>query len=235
MNRAGLLGSLMLLLGLLGAFGLARPAYAATITVTTTVDEFGTGPDCALREAIQAANTDVAFGGCLAGSGDDTIALQALTYTLSRPGANDDLNQSGDLDIRSNIIITGAGSASTIIDGNGSDRVLDVLGTHVVGVSGVTIRNGHTSLGGGIYNRGTMTVTNSSISNNIADQNGGGIYNQAATLTIISSTVGNNRARFGSGIYSDHGTLSIVNNSTFTNNNADEIGGGVYNVNGEVA
>ena len=69
-----------LLLGLLAALllvvaGEAQPAYALTITVTTTADEFGTGSDCSLREAIVAANIDVAFGGCTAGSGGDTIAF----------------------------------------------------------------------------------------------------------------------------------------------------------------
>ena len=76
-------------------------------------DEFGIGASCSLREAIQAANTDAAFGGCSAGGGDDTITLPAGTYTLTLLGANDDLNQSGDLDIRTNITINGAGAAST--------------------------------------------------------------------------------------------------------------------------
>lgn len=38
-------------------------AAAATIQVTTSSDN-GTGADCSLREAVIAANTNVAFGGC---------------------------------------------------------------------------------------------------------------------------------------------------------------------------
>ena len=40
-------------------------AAAATITVNTFGDEVGANPaTCAVREAITAANTDAAFGGC---------------------------------------------------------------------------------------------------------------------------------------------------------------------------
>src|SRR4051794_31698032 len=61
-----------------------RPAYANAIVVNTTADEFGTGAACSLREAIQSANTDTAFGGCTAGSGADIISLQAgQTYALT--------------------------------------------------------------------------------------------------------------------------------------------------------
>ena len=67
----------------LGTLALSTaPAQAAAIPVNTTTDEFntsGTGTGCSLREAIQAANTDSAFGGCTAGSGADTINLQGNT------------------------------------------------------------------------------------------------------------------------------------------------------------
>ena len=43
--------------------GLA-PATRFRITVTTTTDEFGSGADCSLREAIRAANAGADFDGC---------------------------------------------------------------------------------------------------------------------------------------------------------------------------
>ena len=106
--------------------GIARPAYAASITVTTTADEFNTGAACSLREAIQAANTDAAFGGCAAGAGPDTINLPAGTYTLTLTGI-EDVNHAGDLDVSSSMTIAGAGQGSTIIDGNNADRVFAVF------------------------------------------------------------------------------------------------------------
>src|SRR4051794_8452232 len=92
--------ALALLVGL-GSL-LAPQVYAAGIGVNTTVDEFGTGANCSLREAIQAANTDAAFGGCSAGSGTDTINVPAGTYTLTIPNGgstNEDANATGDLDV----------------------------------------------------------------------------------------------------------------------------------------
>src|SRR5437660_8133824 len=58
----------------------------AGITVNTTVDEDNTGTNCSLREAIVAANTDAAFGGCTAGSGDDIITF-TVTGTITLSGA----------------------------------------------------------------------------------------------------------------------------------------------------
>jgi CSLREA domain-containing protein len=46
----------------------AGSAYAASITVTTTVDELNTDGDCSLREAVRAANRNVRVDACPAGS-----------------------------------------------------------------------------------------------------------------------------------------------------------------------
>ncbi len=60
--------------------------WAATITVTSASGETG-GPDCTVRDAITAANTDTATGGCPAGSGADVIELPAgVTITLTEMG-----------------------------------------------------------------------------------------------------------------------------------------------------
>ena len=64
------------------------PARAATITVTGTGTAVANDGVCTLIEAITAANDDAASGAaageCPAGSGADTIVLQAgATYTLT--------------------------------------------------------------------------------------------------------------------------------------------------------
>jgi CSLREA domain-containing protein len=43
--------------------------------------------------------------------------------------------------------------------------------------------------GGGIHNNGTLTVTNSTISGNSANNNGGGIYNDAGSALNIANTI----------------------------------------------
>ena len=66
--------------------------------------------------------------------------------------------------------------------------------------------------GGGIYNAGTMTVTNSIIEGNSAIAHGGGIYN-AGTMTVTNSIIDhNNSAWNGGGIF--NGVTMTVTNST---------------------
>ena len=50
------------------------------------------------------------------------------TYTLSIAGTGEDANATGDLDITSNLTITGNGASETIIDANNIDRVFQVSG-----------------------------------------------------------------------------------------------------------
>lgn len=66
------------------ALGGMTQAVANTITVTTVADEDGTNSvACSLREAIKAAESNAAYGGCSAGGGrSDTIQLEAGTYSL---------------------------------------------------------------------------------------------------------------------------------------------------------
>ncbi|HEX8206210.1 MAG TPA: CSLREA domain-containing protein, partial [Solirubrobacteraceae bacterium] len=140
--RAVLLATLALLV-------LAAPAPAATITVTTTGDTEANDGACSLREAIVAANNDVAAGGCPEGDGADTIVLPAGTYPIEQAGAGEDGNSIGDFDIGESATIDGAGADTTVIDGNGLDRVLHV-GAGTVRIEGVTITGGRTPDGAGV-------------------------------------------------------------------------------------
>ncbi|MCX7424360.1 MAG: right-handed parallel beta-helix repeat-containing protein [Planctomycetia bacterium] len=85
--------------------------------------------------------------------------------------------------------------------------------------------------GGGIFNSGTLTVSNSAFSGNSASYNGGGIYssndNVTATLTVTNCKLSSNSADYyGGGVYSDSGTLMVMN-TTFSGNSANYGGGGI--------
>ena len=148
---------------------------STTILVTTLTDELNSDGDCALREAIRAANLDQAVDACAAGSGADTIVLQGgVTYTLTRAGV-DDTAILGDLDITDDLTLIGS---NAIINANGAvtnDRVIQVLSGNVVTISSVTLRNGRTSsFGAGVRNAGTLTLRSVTISDNQSTGNAGG-------------------------------------------------------------
>jgi CSLREA domain-containing protein len=196
----------------------ASAAEAATITVNATEDAVANDGHCSLREAITAANNDqasgVKAGECAKGEGPDTIVLPAGIYKLTRFGAHEDANSTGDLDLTSAITIQGAGSASTKINGavneagSASDRVMDIHGVRVT-IEGVMIYQGRAPSttgsggqdGGGILiDAGSnVTVSESRVIGNLAGNgpvderggNGGGIAN-AGTLTISAGEVSEN-------------------------------------------
>ena len=140
--------------------------------------------------------------------------------------------------IDNNVILDGEGNLT--VDGDEDHRVFSVSEGVTAALRGFSVTNGFNmgvgefSLegdGGGIYNDGTLTLTNSTVSGNWADY-GGGIYNDGA-LMLTSSTVSDNPARDGGGIYND-GTLTLTN-STVSGNLAacapgcPGDGGGIYN------
>jgi len=221
-------------------------ANAATIHVTANAaDSLETDSSCSLREAITNINAGAdTYSDCTATGTyavNDTINLPTGTYTTAITGAGEDSNATGDLDIRKSVTLSGAGMASTIINGGALDRVLQVdpsmSGGVVVTISGVTIQNGITLVddGGGIENNGTLTVTASTITGNVA-RSGGGIANPAGTLTVTNSTISSNTANVsGGGIFNRAGvpftaTLTVTN-STISDNTALGSGGGIVNDN----
>jgi S-layer homology domain len=92
------------------------------------------------------------------------------------------------------------------------------------------------TLGGGIFNNGgTVIVTNSTISGNNSfqvtnDEDGGGGIRNSGTLTVTASTISGNSAKAGGGI-DNSGTLTVTS-STISGNTAAKYGGGIYNFGG---
>ncbi|MDQ2996713.1 MAG: CSLREA domain-containing protein, partial [Chloroflexota bacterium] len=183
---------------LLAGIGSIQQVYAATINVTTFADNLDLNGDCSLREAIQAANTDTAVDACPAGTSAtmDTIQLSAGTYTLGLAGANEDLNQTGDLDITGDLSIRGVDASTTNISNTVAlDRVIQILPNATVTLIGESISNGHSSQNGGaVFNSGTLTLHGVVIQNSSADGNGGGLFNATGTVTINDGTINNNQS-----------------------------------------
>lgn len=244
------------LLGIVGAviFFTACVASGAVFTVNSVEDAVDSLPgdgtcrtisnSCSLRAAIQEAN---------ASASDDEIVVPRGVYVLTLQGRAEDAAATGDLDVTSNLTITGAGPGITIIDGARIDRVfhIDPAGTLVnVTMRGVTIQNGQTigiafvtTDGGGILlgpggtqderPRGSLRIVSSVVQNNETSfqfgiNNGGGIAVHRGNLSLSRVLVKNNATgRQGGGVFNLFGTIDIAD-STIEANIADE-GGGLIN------
>ncbi len=96
-------------------------------------------------------------------------------------------------------------------------------------LSGNKATTGH---GGGIWNGSVLTVSNTTFADNSASGAGGGIYNGASIVTMSDCTFTENSATGGGGIY--NGGTMTASNCTLENNSAIEgtyggNGGGIYN------
>jgi len=160
--------------------------YLKSITETIAVTTLGNSGTGSLRAAIDRANANTLI------KKRTIIRVPAGTIVLSGKSAENS-NAGGDLDIRANVTIEGAGMNSTIIDGNQNDRVFHIL-QGCVRISGMTITNGKAGTGGGIrIDGGISLIADCKISNNkvvgSVDTGGGGIYVQKAKVSVTRSTI----------------------------------------------
>ncbi|MET0645318.1 MAG: tandem-95 repeat protein [Pyrinomonadaceae bacterium] len=234
--------------------GLHQPhAHAATtFTVNTTGDSADTnladnvcndgGGNCSLRAAIQQAN---------ATAGTDTININV----------NGTINLTGVLpDITTNMSISGPGSGLLTVrrDTGGNYRIF-LVNSLGVSISGLTVTNGRPpdgapttngnpfgqdgESGGGIYNAGTLTLSDVVVTGNSTGNGGvnsanfggwggygGGIFN-GGVLTLTNVTVSNNTTGNGAtgnfggtggpggGIYSGVGSGALTLTNVSVSNN----------------
>ncbi len=203
-----------------------RVAAAGYIVNVTTDTGAGSGTTGDLRYAINQVNAGAGTG--------DTITITATGAITMRSGALPALAKP--------VAITGPGAAmltvqAAMMPNTATYGVFKVNIGVTANIGNLTIANGNASSGGGIKNDGTLTVTNSTLSDNVGGigggDGGGGIENTGA-LTVTNSTFSGNSASgdyaVGGGIGSA-GTLTVTN-STFSGNSASFDGGGIYNNSG---
>lgn len=214
----------------------------AAITVNTTADP-GAAGQCSLRKAIQAASTQAGGGDCAAADplpATTTINLPAGHYTLL---AQSQLEIAG----TAKVIIQGGSvgdPTATVIDGGHYDRVLMVDSGAVATLDSVTVTGGLTANGtpgsccttkdfipnsgfggtngvdgGGIYNAGALTLTDSIVTGNASGAGGAGGAAGAHGTGGDGGSGGN-----GGGIDNFFGATLILTN-TIVSNNATGAGG----------
>lgn len=178
---------------------------------------------CTLRAAIEESNAKPDW---------DTIDLVNSAYTVTNG-----------LEVTSSIDIVGWGAGTTFIErpcldrnnqgechGSGEFSIFKVTPEGYLRLWSLQVRNGLSGLGGGIYNRGSVEVRDSTIARNHAHALGGGIYNEG-WLYLQDSTVKRNfthrnGSSRGGGIYSEKGIVDIAYSTINGNNTVG--GGGLY-------
>lgn len=208
-----------------GALG-ASAAVAATIVVDTLDDAVVDDSNCSLREAVLAANSDSAIDLCPAGEAPpaiDRIEIPAGVYPLSLA--------LGHLELEDTLEIVGAGMGATVIDGQNDDRIFYVPAGAEVAIRDLEIRNGYDAGGGGILNRGVLTLTRCRLyENDTTGSPGGGIASDMqAQATIDRCEIVSNHAsdHSGGGIYHFGFYVLDLKNSLVSGNTANASGGGI--------
>ena len=175
-----------------------------------------------LREAIGYAlnGETITFDADLAGG---TITLSETELTISRSIVIDASNLTGGLTVS-------GGNASRVfyIDSN--------ISAAAVSLVGLTITEGFSDNGGGIYNSGTLELVDCVVTGNSASGDGGGIYNDSGELTLTGCTISSNSAAaYGGGLGVSNGTATMIN-SRFIANEAGGCGGALFiSVNGSAS
>ena len=100
-------------------------------------------------------------------------------------------------------------------------------------VSNNTVTGANSDGGGVLVKNGSLTVTDSTISDNTAPDQGGGIVAAWSGLEITDSTISGNKAAVGAGILTEDNKAAgehthTITNSKIQNNEASNIGGGMY-------
>jgi hypothetical protein len=224
----------------------------STLTVNSLLDTVSpsTGSSqVTLRDAVLASENHTTDNLGDTGTGDDTIVFSpglaaqnagagqgVIALSLGGDGNNggSDANGPSALLITDILTIVGPTGASGIAIARASSvSVLRLFETTTGGR--LTLQNltltggtahfvgpGNAGLGGGVFNAGTTTLTNCSLSGNSSDEAGGGI-STTGTLTISGSILSANSAINGGGcIFAAQGKVTI-SNSTLSGNST---GGG---------
>jgi hypothetical protein len=197
----------VIVMAIIGWSGFA-PANAAIVMVTNAND----GGGGSLRDAITAAapGDTINFGGSVTG-----------TITLT----------TGELLINKNLTISGPGASSLTISGNGASRVFEIAGGITATISGLSVKNGSADNGGGILvnNLAVLNLSDCVVSNNQAVTGiaqGGGILT-VGTLNLSNSTIsGNVATEGGAGLRIFSGATVAVSGCAITGNQAPGYGAG---------
>ena len=201
-------------------------ARSATFSIPDGVEIYGgfAGTEASGTEAEQTA----------ALANRDFDANQTI---LSGDLAQDDRDQDGNIILDGQGDVQNNGENSyRVVTVNGSTETVRIDGVSIQDGSTEGLDNDSNDDGAGIYNQSgsTLILANVIVQDNIAADDGGGIRNNG-TLTIYNSTITNNRAigtselSGGGGLINTTSATVTIVSSTFSHNSSDRNGGAIRN------
>jgi len=190
-----------------------------------------------VRSTISANTAPI--GGGIASDPGDVLIITDSVITGNRATGTGQSDGGGGIfanatsTVSSTLTITNSTISGNTTGGDGGGLRLGqhvtarIDGATVSGNSATTQIIGSTSWGGGIYNAGTLTVTGSSIVDNVATF-GGGIRNEfgGGRLTLTDSTIARNSATDDGGGLSSSAP-AFLSGVAILDNTAADIGGGI--------
>jgi hypothetical protein len=180
--------------------------YLTTSTVTSLAD----GVAGSLRDTMAYST-----------AGDSIVFGVTGTITLA----------SGELVVAKDLAIIGPGTSALTINGAAASRIFNINSNVTALISGLTVTNGRAPKvtdsspgdpGGGIYNAGSLSVSNCVIAGNA----GGGIYNVGALRLDNSILSGNTTEWDGGGLW--NGGTCFANLCWFSSNLTASGSAGIY-------
>jgi len=204
---------------------------AGAICDTTAVQD---GTACSEGECLDGVCAPVGAFRCTEQGIRDAVAAGGGPHFFACDGPTT-VATVAEIIIDNNVILDGEGNLA--VDGDEDHRVFSVSKGVTAELRGFLVTGAarrDSGPGGGIWNNGALTLTNSTVSGNIGYESGG-IAN-SGTLTLTNSTVSGNGASQGGGI-TNSGTLTLTNSTVSGNRSVGETlrgaaGGGIDNIAG---
>ena len=153
-----------------------------------------------------------------------TIYLAEGVYSPSTNGESFPVN------CKSYVSIEGIDEETTILDAEGLASVIHCENVNDINIENLTIKNGISDNGGGIFCfNSNPNISSVIIIDNIASSSGGGLYFESAPSLLSNMEItGNAATLYGGGIYCGDSSNLVINNIILNNNKANSRGGGLY-------
>ncbi len=180
---------------------------------------------CSFREAVEAADTDTAVGGCSAGSGADTITF-AVSGTIQLSVGGDDPSLERPIGIDSELTVDGAGSI-TLRGGPIDTQAWPAPLPAFLAVGGRVSLVGLTIVDARLHNGGVLSIRDSALLRTIGGLSPA-VENAGGQLAIVRSTISGSRNGRGPGGGIANSGDAVVVDSTITGNSAG-VGGAIFN------